>query len=477
VKLTTKVLLLLGSLGSVFAHAQISSFQHVIVIIQENRTPDNLFQGLCTSPFGSSTSCSTSPTSTQYNIQTSKWLDNTSSTGTTNPTIVQLDNKFDPAHTHPAFTTMCDVNTTTGICRMDGAAGESCTGTCGTRPQFKYVQNKNSNLNPYLTLVTSYGWGNYMFQTNQGGTFPSHQFLFGGTSAPSAADDVIGTFAAENLAPDTTMIAGCIAIAGTTVKLITTLNEKTTIYPCFDHQTMADLLDTGGISWKYYTPGLGSIVTAPNAIQHICLPNQPTGGQCTGSDFTRDVILKPQTVLTDIGSCKLAQVTWVTPGGQNSDHPNSNTGGGPSWVASIVNAIGTNPKCSNNEVYWNNTAILIIWDDWGGWYDHEPPTILSGAEGDFQYGFRVPFIVVSAYTSAAYVDNNRMDFGSILRFIEHNFGIVEGSLNFADARSSNNLSEFFNLSQVPRVFQTIPAPLNAQYFIKDKTPLTDPDTD
>jgi phospholipase C len=63
------------------ASAQILSFKHIILVIQENRTPDNLFQGLCTTP----TACSTQPGPTQYNIQTTAWLDNTSPTGTTNP--------------------------------------------------------------------------------------------------------------------------------------------------------------------------------------------------------------------------------------------------------------------------------------------------------------------------------------------------------------------------------------------------------
>src|ERR1700685_1797092 len=85
------VLTLLSLCGTIFAHAQISSFKHVIVVIQENRTPDNLFQGLCTSPFGSSSSCSTKPTGSQYDILTSNWLDKSSSTGTTQPTSVSLD--------------------------------------------------------------------------------------------------------------------------------------------------------------------------------------------------------------------------------------------------------------------------------------------------------------------------------------------------------------------------------------------------
>jgi phospholipase C len=473
-KRTAKSLILLGCCGPIFAHAQISSFQHVIVIVQENRTPDNLFQGLCVAPFGNSSSCSTSPTGSQYDIQTSNWVDKTSSTGTTQPTSVELDNGYDPAHNHLSFTNTCDLNTS-GACRMDGGANNTCTGSCPTRPPYHYVSNASSNLNPYLTLATSYGWANYMFQTNQGPSFPAHQFLFGGTSAPSAADDAIGTFASENMTPYTTPDAGCIALAGVVVKLVTTQGERGSIFPCLDHETMADLFDAIGVSWKYYTESNGSIWTAPNAIAHICLPSAPTGGKCTGSDWVNDVVIKSSQILTDIGNCKLAQVNWVIPNGLNSDHPKNNTGGGPSWVASIVNAVGNNPKCKDNEVYWDNTAILITWDDWGGWYDHEPPTILAGAQGDYQYGFRVPFIVVSAYTSAAYVDNNRMDFGTILRFLEHNFNIAEGALNFADARATTDLTEFFNLKQVPRVFQTIPARLDANYFINDKTPPTDPD--
>jgi len=87
----------------------------------------------------------------------------------------------------------------------------------------------------------------------------------------------------------------------------------------------------------------------------------------------------------------------------------------------------------------------------------------------------VPFLVVSAYTTAAYVDNKRMDFGTILRFVEHNYGIEEGALNFADARSDTDLSEFFNLKQVPRPFVTIPAARTAEFFMHDTRDLTEPD--
>ena len=155
----------------------------------------------------------------------------------------------------------------------------------------------------------------------------------------------------------------------------------------------------------------------------------------------------------------------------------------PVWVASIVNAIGNSWVNSNHKCdYWGNntndsTAIIILWDDWGGWYDHEPPTILPLPQGDYQYGFRVPLIVVSAYTPAGHISNFRYDFGSILRFIEYNFGIPEGQLTFADRRAGRDLAGFFRLDQAPRPFQRVSATKDENYFLNDKTVPTDPDDD
>ena len=470
-KFIAGTLLLVGA-GTIGAFAQIPGFQHVVVIVQENRTPDNLFQGLCVPPYGSANPCSTSPTASQYDIQTGNWLNKKSSTGVTQPSTVALANKYDLSHAHSAFTVMCDADSLTGACKMDGAGSVACSGRCPTKPQFRFVDNSTGILNPYLDLATQYGWANYMFQTNQGPSFPAHQFLFGGTSAPSAADDAAGIFASENMS-GTAKTAGCTAEAGTTVQLIDPAGENSKTYPCFEHRTMADVLPST-VTWRYYAPSAGSIWTAPNAIQHLCQSSGP-GGQCMGPDWTGNVDLSPADALKDIGACNLRSVSWVIPTGANSDHASVNDGGGPSWVASIVNAIGASAACDNNGGYWQDTAIFITWDDWGGWYDHERPTILAQPEGDYQYGFRVPLVVVSAYTAAGYINNERHDFGSILRFIEHNFGIAEGALNFADARAKNDLGGFFDLNLAPRPFQTISAPKDASFFLNDKRIATDPD--
>ena len=93
----------------------------------------------------------------------------------------------------------------------------------------------------------------------------------------------------------------------------------------------------------------------------------------------------------------------------------------------------------------------------------------------YQFGFRVPLLVVSAYTPAGYIDNAHHDFGSILRFIEHNFGIGEGVSNFADARAVDNLAGFFRLNSFPRAFQSIAAARDGNFFLNDTWPTMPPD--
>jgi phospholipase C len=231
-----------------------------------------------------------------------------------------------------------------------------------------------------------------------------------------------------------------------------------------------------GVSWRYYgstggvwpTSTASGIWIAPNSIKHIC---QPVDQTCTGAMWSKHLEFKPSTILSDISvNCKLRGVSWVTPDSFDSDHSADvrNTGG-PSWVASIVNAVGTS-DCKNPDgsSYWSSTAIIVTWDDWGGWYDHERPPLQLYPYGGYIGGFRVPLIVVSAYTPAGFISNTNAAFGGVVRFIEGNFGLMEGALTFADARGRGNLREYFSLSQPPRTFIPIKAPLSARYFLTRK---------
>ncbi len=182
------------------ASAQITAFQHIILVIQENRTPDNFFQGLCKPTPTNPAPCSTAVSGQQqlYNIQipSAGWLDKTSKTGTTAPHAVRFGIGYDLAHDHIGFRAQCDLKS--GSCAMDGAAKVHCTvrsQSCPAKAAFGYV---DEGVEPYLDLVKSYGWANYMFQSNQGNSYPAHQFLFAATSAPTKADDHAGNFVSDS---------------------------------------------------------------------------------------------------------------------------------------------------------------------------------------------------------------------------------------------------------------------------------------
>jgi phospholipase C len=345
-------------------------------------------------------------------------------------------------------------------------------------------------------MAQTYAFGDEMFQTNEGPSYPAHQFILSGTSTPGTADsgDYVSDFVSENPVKNGAL-AGCIAISSTYAKIIDPTGTETPLYNlCYEHQTLTDLLDAANLTWRYYAPSEGSIWTAPTAINHMCVPSETYGSNdntCSGSDYTaatpKVVLNQTQAnaqVLLDIEQLdpsqnNLQQVSWVIPTGADSDHAASNDGCGPSWVTSIVNAIGVSP-------YWPNTVIIITWDDWGGWYDHvAPPQVIDDGTSwgsGYVYGFRVPLIVISPYSKRAYISHTTHDFGSILRFIENNYGlgqIGQPALSYADTYAPdapNSLSDMFDFTSSPQPFTQISVPWNNTTCQSDSTP-SDPDDD
>jgi phospholipase C len=486
---------------------QTSPFKHVVVIVQENRTVDNLFGSNSPANQYYLPGLDVSTTGQTYTIVNGKKQTSTvdlvpmplpSTLGSAGS--IEADD-YDPNHAYGAFLAHCDAPTVISPsteCAMDGFNKlapyclQGATGCPGPQyPTYAYVQY--SDVAPYFQMASQYGYGNYFFQTNQGPSYPAHQFLFSGTSQPGNGPqpDWFVVSDASN-----TGFNGCIASAGALVALVNpaTGNQQTTMFPCFTHQTMADVMaaHVPPITWTYYNPGEGSLWTAPDSFEALCTVSN---GNCTGPYWTKGatngyVDVKSSDVLTDIGNCKLAQVVWVIPDALESDHASTTDGSGPSWVSSVVNKIG-NSACTDsvngkNLTYWQDTAILITWDDWGGWYDHVVPPPLSAnapaVASSYVYGFRVPFIVVSAYTPAGTVSNVMgEDFGTILKFIEGTFGlpnIDSGTLGgFADSYAYGNLSEFFDFNQPPSTFQTIPAPVKEEVFLDPKRLMGPPDND
>lgn len=456
------------------AAAAAPAFRHILYVIQENRTPDNLF--------GSNP---------HFEPGVDIAVTGTNSAGT----VIQfgpvaLNGCYDISHKHAAF--------------EDGYAGawdqeplSRPVPPCRIpeNPQYKYVDNSRGEINPYFDLAKSYGFANRMFQTNQGPSFPAHMFLFAGTSAIAPAAHIL---VAENPAAKTAsgqpiMQSGCIAPSAQRVALINPAGSETAvhgIYPCVDFPSLPDLLQAQvpKLSWQYYATSPSSIWTSPSAVRHICQATGPaTARVCGGPEWTRNVHANnPARVLTDIAGCRLAAVTWVTPDAQFSDHAAINKGGGPSWVASIVNAIG-GQHCTDGESYWNDTVIFVTWDDWGGWVDHvrpfavpQPPHFGAG----YIYGFRVPLLVISAYTKPGTVSNGTYDFGSLLYFAEQNFhlgfigDLARPPVRYADfyAAARGAMPEFFTRA-TPRPFVKLAAPHDAAYFTALAPSAEGPDDD
>ena len=196
-KLAFGLLFLLIALASMPARGQT---QHVIVVVQENRSPDNLFQDINLYNNGADILLGQGLTGATENAACS-----TATGGVTwLLPVAELDECFDPQHGHDAgFEAAYDSGNGTfdQACTISPTYPTGCTYTSGPYPNYTYVENYSAGngyniLDPYFEIAENYGFANYMFQTNQGPSFLAHQFLFSGTSAPGTYGH---TLASHNL--------------------------------------------------------------------------------------------------------------------------------------------------------------------------------------------------------------------------------------------------------------------------------------
>ncbi len=408
-----------------------SKIDHIVVIVQENRTTNNLFNGL---PGADTVRAGENSQGNQVTLR---------------PEL--LTAPYDVSHSHRAFTTEYSAGQLDGFNQVISHCNKSAT--CPPADMRAYAYVPEAEVEPYFVMAKRYTFASRMFQSNQGPSFPAHMYLLSGTSAIALGSELR---AAEN--PVTRRgqyTGGCDSPPGSLVMLIDSQGkENRTTYPCFYRISIIQLLKRKSLSWRYYQvhpgPGLWHAPAAIGSVYH-------------SADFSTDVLSPPSQVYGDIDSGKLANVVWVTPTATASDHATLTDGSGPSWVASIVNEIGKSR-------YWRDTAIFVTWDDWGGWYDPIGPTQYNS----YELGFRVPLIVISPYAKPQYISTKQHEFGSILKFIEETFDLP--SLDTTDLRA-DDLSDCFDFSKRPHKFAMIPAPLHADYFLKQPVSNQDPDTD
>jgi phospholipase C len=371
---------------------------HVVIVLQENRSFDDLFQGY---PGADTVSSGLNSQGQRVALQP-----------------IPLTEAFDMDNSAQAFLTAYDGG------KMDGFDREAVyyRHKRYQNPQYGYVPHGQSK--PYFDMARQYVLADRMFTSQLDGSFISHQYIIAGY-ASRGVNFPSGPW-------------HCGGGSGDTVPTLTQHRKLgPAIRACMNNATLGDELDEAGLSWRFYAGELGSVGglwNAYGAVRHVRY----------GPDWKK-VISPPSQFVTDVAAGTLANVTWITPTWQDSDHPESLSNTGPSWVTSVVNAVG-------GSRFWNTTAVFLMWDDWGGWYDHVPPPQLD-YDG---LGIRVPLLVISAYAKRGYVTHVQYEHGSVLRFVEDNWGLAQ--LAASDARANDPATDAFDWSQPPRTF----TPFSAQ---------------
>jgi phospholipase C len=264
--------------------------QHVVIIMQENRTVDNLFHGFPgarTVTFGM-----------HYGKKVAL-------------TKVSLGTTYDPGHGLHAF------NRDYHRGRLDGFK-------TGRITDYAYVDPLQ--VKEYWDLAKTYVFSDNSFSSNIDASFVAHQYLVAAQAGFSV------NFASATCAVPTNWV--------------NRITPRRTLGPkqeaCFDYAALPDEITAARLSWRYYAAVLD--------FQHR--PSWVPTEYIKHLYGNPNVIFPETQVLTDIAKGQLANVTWITPSLPNSDHSGkSPSTGGPAWVASIVNAIGASPMWSSTVIF------------------------------------------------------------------------------------------------------------------------------
>ncbi len=387
--------------------------RHVVYVVQENRAFNDMFQGY---PGADTVSSGKNSMGDTIKLQ---------------PISLQLSYEID--HSAQAMFEACDgTGRLPGTdCRMDGFNRENQYGG-PSNGQYAYVPHSESK--PYFDMAHEWVLADRMFQSQLDESFVAHQYIIA-AQAESSVD-----------VPDS--FWGC---GGGQSDVVSTVTHSRTIgsaqRPCFDYETLGDELDHAGLPWRFYTSKyrrpFSGLWSGYQAVRHIF----------NGPDWKTDIITPQRRFLTDVKAGTLASFTWITPQCPDSDHPACGGGLGPSWVTSVVNAVGESK-------FWDSTVIFVQWDDWGGLYDPVKPPF-QNYDG---LGFRVPLLVISPYAKKDYVSHVQYETVSVLRYAEDLYNLPR--LSAADTRATSPAPDCLDFSQLPRKFVPIKAPKDAAFFLR-----------
>jgi phospholipase C len=279
-------------------------------------------------------------------------------------------------------------------------------------------QYQQKDIPSYWSYAQNFTLDDHFFATIMGPSFPNHLVTIAADSANTVDNPIGQTFHAW----------GC---DGGPYSTVSATNPETgqnyAVKPCFDMPTMADTFQKHHVSWTYYAPGQyqsGYIWSSFDAIKSV-----------RNSSLWKTNVRASSRFIKDVKAGKLPQVSWLVTGEETSDHPPYSICVGQSWAVKQINAI-------MQSAYWKSTLIVLTWDDFGGFYDHMSPPVVD----HISLGPRVPTILISPYARPRYVDHHTLDFTSILRFIETNFHLP--ALTSRD-RSAASLLTSLDFKQTP----------------------------
>jgi phospholipase C len=289
----------------------------------------------------------------------------------------------------------------------------------------------------YWRWAERFALSDNFFASAQGPSFPNHLFTIAAQSGGTHINPNQEQARVTLFTQDTGLAKswGCDTLREAYVTVVDSEGQVEEVPPCFDFLTEADLLDGAGVPWAYYAAWndqRGYVWSAFSAIRRVRMHPK----------VWREHIFPVDRFVGDVREGRLPPVTWVTPRYEVSEHPEWSFCHGENWTTRIVNAIMRSPM-------WKDTAIFITWDDYGGFYDHVPPPQVD----DFGFGFRVPLLTISPYAKPGYIDSQLGEFSSVLRFIEDNWGLSQ--LTHRD-RDAFNLSYLFDFEQEPRAPLPLP---------------------
>jgi phospholipase C len=259
----------------------------------------------------------------------------------------------------------------------------------------------------YWTYAQQFVLQDRMFEPNASWSLPAHLFTVSGWSARCAnADPLSCTDALQTP-------------TGTAFLFLPPARRTALPKPLFSWTDVTYLLHNAGVSWGYYLDE----GTEPDCEddqmfcqakpQKALVPgiwNPLPWFETVQQDNELDNVQPLKNVYDAARAGTLPAVSWVMPNGHDSEHPPALVSDGQAYTTSLINAIMKGPD-------WSSTAIFLTWDDWGGFYDHVvPPQIDQNG-----YGLRVPGIVISPYARQGYIDHQTLSFDAYLKFIEDRF--------------------------------------------------------